>query len=277
MPDDPAPQPAPPAAPPATPWHHGIDAELLGHWQNRGYKLDDPKTVAIEAGKQARELERHFGVPPEQLLKMPKPNASPEDIKAFRQRLGMPADPKEYDFSSVKDAAGNPIPQALADTLRSAAHNAGLPKDAAAAVAAAIQKYNDDAATQAGTVNAGKLAEEKNKLKADWKNNYDFNMLKAMEGARRLGISPEAVVALESQIGYAEVMNAMRKIGTATGEDTFIERGATSGGLPSTREGSVARKAELMGDPDWVGRYLKGGVTERREMDAINTMIDGRE
>ncbi len=277
MPDDPAPQPAPPAAPPATPWHHGIDAELLGHWQNRGYKLDDPKTVAIEAGKQARELERHFGVPPEQLLKMPKPNASPEDIKAFRQRLGMPADPKEYDFSSVKDAAGNPIPQALADTLRSAAHNAGLPKDAAAAVAAAIQKYNDDAATQAGTVNAGKLAEEKNKLKADWKNNYDFNMLKAMEGARRLGISPEAVVALESQIGYAEVMNAMRKIGTATGEDTFIERGATSGGLPSTREGSVARKAELMGDPDWVGRYLKGGVTERREMDAINIMIDGRD
>jgi hypothetical protein len=37
----------------------------------------------------------------------------------------------------------------------------------------------------------------------------------------------------------------------------------------------MARKAELMADPGWVDRYLKGGPTEKREMTMLNTMIDG--
>ncbi len=256
-------------------WHDGVDAEILGHWQNKGWKVEDPKEIALAATKQAREAEKHFGVPPDQLLKMPKADARPEDIKAFRQRLGMPAEAKEYDFSTVKDAAGNPIAEPLADTLRVSAHNAGLSKEAAATMAAAVQKHIDDAKTTDGTLNAAKLAEEKTKLAANWKNNYDFNHLKAMEGARRLGITPDAVKALEGQIGYAAVMEAMRKIGSATSEDTFIERGATGGGTPTTKEGAVARKAELMADKAWQARYLGGGAAEKMEMTGLNIMISG--
>lgn len=268
-----APPPAPPAPPPAQPWHTGIDAELIGHAQNKGWNINDPKEAFAASSKAARELEKHFGVPPEQLLKMPKADAKPEDIKAFWGKLGA-VDAKDYDFSTIK-RGDKDLDPALADALRTAMAETYTPKDKATAIAAKIIKVLDDQDTQRGTLDAAKLAEEKAKLAADWKNNHDFNLLKAMEGARRLGISPEAVKALENVVGYASVMEAMRKVGMATREDTFIERGTNTGGVPTTREGAVARKAELMTDNDWVGRYLKGGAAEKREMDAINTMIDG--
>lgn len=259
----------------APPWHADVEPELLGHWQNRGYKLDTPKDVAIAAGKQARELEKHFGVPADQIVRLPKADARPEDIKAFRMKLGMPAEPKDYDFSGIKGADGEPIAAPLADTLRATAHSAGLSKESAAVMAAAMQKHIDDVRIADATTTNAKLAAEKATLKANWGKDFDFNHLKAMEGARRLGISPEAVKALENQVGYAGVMDAMRKIGQMTAEDTFIERGTTGDGIPHTREGAVARKAELMKDVPWRTRYLAGGVAENREMTALNTMIDG--
>src|SRR5438552_2036438 len=103
------PTPAPTPTPPPAAWHAGIEPEILGHWQNKGWKIDDPKEIALAATKQAREAEKHFGVPADQLLKMPKPNAPPEDIKAFWGRLGAPAEAKDYDFAAIKDAAGQPI------------------------------------------------------------------------------------------------------------------------------------------------------------------------
>jgi hypothetical protein len=97
-----------------------------------------------------------------------------------------------------------------------------------------------------------------------------------MEGARRLGITPEAVKALESQIGYASVMDSMRKIGAARSEDIFVEtQGNGGGGKVTTREGAMSRKQELMADKAWSKRYLEGDVEAKREMLQLNQMIDG--
>jgi len=39
----------PPAAPGAAPaWHNGIESEMLGLWQNKGYNVDDPKALVTE-------------------------------------------------------------------------------------------------------------------------------------------------------------------------------------------------------------------------------------
>ena len=265
------------AATTTTPWHQGLDAETLGHAQNKGWKLDDPKEAFAGAVKQARELERHFGVPADQLLKMPKAGAPPEDIKAFRIRLGMPDDPKGYDLSGVKHADGKEIDAALADSLRAAAHNAGLPKDAAAEVAKAVVKYNDDKRIADAAVATSKLAEEKAKLQTDWGPKFQFNHLKAMEAAQRLG--PEyaaAVAALEGQVGYAKVMDLFRRIGISGGEDIFVERGATGpAGTVTTREGAVSRKAELMGDKACSARLLANDAQAVAEWKALNNWIDG--
>src|SRR5882757_381470 len=101
------------AAAAAKPWHDGVEAEFIGHAQNKGWKLDNPKEAFAAAAKVARDLERHFGAPADQIIRMPKADAPPAEISAFRQRLGWPAEAKDYDFSTIKDAAGQPLAQPL--------------------------------------------------------------------------------------------------------------------------------------------------------------------
>ena len=267
----------PPAGttPPPAAWHEGkIDAETLGFWQNKGYDVTDPVKVASELTKQYRAAEKFIGVPPDQVLRMPKADAKPEEFAAFYQRLGAPADPKEYDFSGVK-FAGNDLEPAFADAMRAGLAAAFVPKDKAAAIVKSVVNYLESADTSESTVNAQKLADEKTNLAKNWGAKYDFNHLQAMEGARRAGITPEAVKALEGQLGYAAVMEHFRKIGANTSEDTFVERGAGGQGDVVTREGAISRKSELMADSAWAKRYLEGGAAEAREMTRLNTMIDG--
>lgn len=260
------------AASASKPWHDGVDAESLGHWQNKGWKVDDPKEVAMAATKQARELEKHFGVPADRLVKLPAADAKPEDIRAYYERIGAPKEAKDYDLTSIKD-------QAIADSLRATMHERGVPKDAAAAVAASVAKALESNATTQTTLDAGKLAEQRVNLEKNWGGKdsatFQFNHLNAMEGARRLGITPDAVKAMEGQIGYDAVMEAMRKIGANTREDTFVERGGDGKGDVTTMEGAVARKNELMADKEWAARYMKGGAVEAREMNRLNQMITG--
>lgn len=261
----------------ATPWHTGIDAETVGFWNNKGFKVDDPKELASTLTKSYRELERHIGVPPEQIIRLPKKDAPEAEIKAFRQKLGMPADPKDYDFTTVKGADGNPIAQDLADELRAAAHRAGLTKEAATEMAAATQRRLDARAAQAKTLNEGKLAEERDKLKADWGTNYDFNRLKAMEGARRLGLDAETVDLLEVKVGlgFSKVMNLFRQIGVGTSEDTFVERGSGSGGTPTTASGAQSRLNELKSDPAWTAKLLAKDAATVREWQTLEAQAGG--
>ncbi len=277
---EPTPTPTPSPTPTPTPasWHEGVEAETIGFWQNKGLKLDDPKAFATDLTKLYRDAEKHFGVPADQLLKMPKADAKPEEWSAFHQRLGAPKEAKEYDFAPIKYGDGTELEPAFVDTLRAAFHARGVPKEAATEVTRAVVKYLEDADKAEGAVGVAKLAEERALLEKNWGGKdsatYNYNHLKAMEGARRLGITPDAVKLMENNIGYAGVMDAMRKIGAGTSEDTFIERGATGGGRPTTREGAVSRKAELMADGAWAKRYLAGGMAEKQEMDGLNMMID---
>jgi hypothetical protein len=94
-------------------------------------------------------------VPPDQVVKLPKADAKPEDLRAFYERLGAPKEAKDYDLSPVKD-------QAIADALRAAAHDAGVPRTPPAAVAKAVAKaLESKATTQQTTLDAAKLAEQK--------------------------------------------------------------------------------------------------------------------
>ena len=262
-------EPTPTPTPTPAPWHEGVEAETLGFWQNKGLPIDDPKAFGTKLTELYRSAEKFIGVPPDQVVKIPKADAAPEDIRAYYERLGAPKEAKDYDVSAVKDPM-------IAEALRATMHSRGVTKDAAAEIAKAVATSLESKATTDSTVNAQKLAEQQAALRANWGDKFDFNHLQAIEGARRLGIAPEAVKALEGVIGYDKVMEAMRKIGVGTKEDTFVERGAGGAtGDVTTREGAVARKAELMADVAWGERYLKGGAAEAREMTRLNTLIDG--
>src|SRR5882757_3914264 len=101
----PTPNPTPTPTPTPTAWHTGVAPEVLGFWQNKGLPLDNPKDFGVKFTELYQGAEKFIGVPPDQIVKLPKSDAKPEEISAFRQRLGVPVEAKDYDFSSVKDTA----------------------------------------------------------------------------------------------------------------------------------------------------------------------------
>lgn len=253
--------------PPA--WHTGVDAEFIGHAQNKGWKLDDPKEAFSAAAKVARDLEKHFGAPADRIVRIPATDAKPEDLRAYYERLGAPKEAKDYDLSSVKDTS-------IAEAMRASMHERGVSKDAAAAIAKSVAGALESKSTSDTTELAATLQAQKDELAKNWGDKFQYNHLQAIEGARRLGIDKEGVAALEKIIGYDKVMEAMRKIGAHTREDTFVERGAGGPvGDVTTVEGAKARKAELMADQAWVTKYNDGDPAAKREMRNLNQMITG--
>lgn len=261
-----------------TPWYDGkLDAELLGHIENKGWKKDDPIDVAINATKQARELQKHFGVPPDQLLKLPKDTADEAGWKAVRERLGMPKEAKDYDFAGVKHADGKDLDAGLADAMRAAMHKAGTPKDLAPEIVKATVKHMDDAAAARANERNARITTERTDLQREWGTNWEQNRLHAFQGARRAAGSDEAATklidAMQNEIGYKATMEFWRKIGAGTSEDTFVEN--ARGAAPTTRNGAVARLAELKADTDWTARLLKGDAAAKREFDNLIQQIHG--
>jgi hypothetical protein len=88
-----------------TPWTTGLDAEVVGVLQTKGWDKLTPAQAAAQAVSSYREAEKFLGAPKDQLLRRPDP-ADPVAVKAFWQNLGKPADKTGYDFSGVKRANG---------------------------------------------------------------------------------------------------------------------------------------------------------------------------
>lgn len=255
-------------------WHTGhADAEMLGHWQNKlpADALGDPIKVAIEMTKQARAAEKFVGAPPDSIIRLPKDAKDETGWRDVWSRLGAPKEAKEYDFTTIKSADGKDVDPALADALRAAAFDQHLPKDAATKVASTITKYLDDQRAAQEAEATTKVAAERAELMKSWGPNADMNKLQAMQGAKRLGITPEAIAALEKVSGYASVMEAMRKVGAGTTEDTFVE--GKGGGMPATAPAAQARLNELINDRAWGERLTKGDAAAVREFNALTEQI----
>lgn len=276
----PTPTPTPTPAPaPTTPWHEGkLDTDLVGHIQNKGWKLDDPIDVAVQATKAARELQKHFGVPPEQLLKLPKDTADEAGWKAVRERLGMPKEAKEYDFSGVKFKDGKDVDAGLSDAMRAALHKVGTAKDAAPEVLRAVVNHLDGVEAAKASERAASIKSERDALTKEWGQNWEFNRLTAMQGARRAAGSDEGaaklIESMQNSVGYKATMEFWRKIGAGTNEDTFVDAGQGAG-APTTRSGATARLNELKADKDWSARLLKGDAATKREFEGLMQLIHG--
>jgi hypothetical protein len=258
-------------APPA--WHNGVDATILGHWQNKNYDLSDPAKVAIAATQAAIEAQRFVGAPPDQLVRLPKDTNDAAGWDAVHQRLGTPREAKDYDFAGIKFGDGTELEAGFTDAMRGALHKARVSKDAAPEVVKAVIKYLDDADATDGIAKANTLTDQKKALKDSWGTRHDENLLAAKQAARRLGVDPETVAALENVVGYDKVMEMFRKIGAGTNEDTFVEgRGP---GAPATQQSAQARMEELKADEAWRKRLFAGDAAAKREFHALMEQISG--
>lgn len=266
----------PPTGTPPAPWFQGADPELVGHIQAQGWHEKPANEVALAAIAEARRNAAFNGVPADKLVRLPDGPQDEAGLKAFRAKIGVPDDAKGYDFSALKNDKGEPLlDQARTDFFANTALKLGIPKDAAVQLAQDfLAQENSTAAAQAADKTA-KLTEEHKALDANWGQNKDANLFLAKKGAEKLGLTPEQVNSLENVVGYAGIMEALRKVGELAGEARFVSGNANVNGGIMTREQAVARKAELMKDSAWTSRYMAGGAAEGREMLALNTLIVG--
>lgn len=260
------------------PWYDGkvTDAELIGHITTKGWDKKTADEVAVEAIAAHRAAEKMIGAPANELVRIPKADAPEAEVKAYWAKLGAGSEAKDYDLSTIKRAGDKDLDPALADAIKGAAVANLVPKDKVLGFAAAIVKHLDGVEAEATTVKTAALVAEKTKLDQNWGVNKEAKLFIAKQAAAKLGIAPEAIAALEGQIGYAAVMEMMRTIGTKIGEDRFVSNPGPGGGSNTvmSKEQAVSRLAELKADKAYVGRYMAGGAAEKREMEALNLLIN---
>lgn len=270
-----APAPAtgsPPAvAAPAAgePWYSGIDRDLVGHWQNRGLDLSDPVKLVAEVGKAHREAERHIGVPPNRLVRLPERPDDAQGWKAVWERLGAPKDAKEYDFSGIK-YGDEDLEPSFVESLRSTFARTNLPKEAATEVTKAVVKYLTDADSQEQTAQATRLTEEMAALERNWGPNFHENMRLADEATRRLGLTKDDCNAIGEKMGAAKLAEVLRRIGAGTQEAIFKDGGGMNGN-PASVESAIARKNDLKE----TNKTRPLTPAEHKEMNILNQRITG--
>ena len=272
----PAPAPAPtPPAPPAPaggekPWFDGITGDHLGYIQNRG--LDKkPLNEAILATIDAhRNAEQKLGVPADQLVRLPKDINDKATADALWNKLGRPEKPEGYNFKDV---------QGVDDDFRTwaapVAHKLGLTGDQAVGftkeLAARVAAVN---AEEAARVKAENTVQEAD-LKRNWGSAYEGNLFVAQKAFEKLGFTPEMVVAMQTQVGFKQVMETFLNIGQKIGEDKYVQ--APAGGAPGryTQEQAKAWLVEKKGDTEWGKRLIAGDSEVVREWNDMSRIAVG--
>jgi hypothetical protein len=264
-------------------WYTGLDPEALGVANNKGWKLDDPKSAFETAAKAYKSFETLRGIPADELVRVPKANAAADDIKAFRQRLGVPKEAKDYDLSGLK-FAGAELEPGFATALRNGLLEAGVTKDNAAAAIKPVLKWLEDSDAEENAVLTAKVTKEKEDLDRSWGANKDKNEFIAKSYLSKLakaaGLTDEEALAgwnaiskaPGSTIGAAAAYKLLLAGGIATGEDRYVGGGGGQENMPLSREGALARIDALKKDTEWQARYLKGGIKETQELHGLHVI-----
>lgn len=234
---NPAPAPAPAPAPEAFDWSKtGVDADTLSYVQAKGFK--DPGAVLSSY----RNLEKLHGVPAERLLKVPAPDAKPEEIAAYRERLGVPKDPKDYKIAKFE--GGSEKEQAAFDSfLRQNFHALGVPASAVEGFTAKWAEFVGNSLKSAEKARGEQMAAEETELKNLQGANYEKFVGVAREAATAFGLSKDHVDALEEAIGFKATMTFLNSIGAKVGESKFAGggEGAFGGYSVAAAQSEIAR------------------------------------
>jgi hypothetical protein len=278
------------AAGAAAPWYGDkIDETTRGFWTNKGIDPNDPVSVATKLTEFYRGAESRLGAPPEELIRIPKPNAPEADIRAYWGRIGVPAEPKDYDLSAVKRSDGKDLDPGLADTFRAAAITAKVPKDQAAGLLTAIVKHNEAQESARLAEKTAVVKAEREALDQNWGTNKTYNLGVAERALQDLGkasgLTPEQTkqawdaLSTVGGVGASYAMEMLRNIGARMGEGTFITPPAGPGGNNAVMSQAQARAKieELKADTSFYNRLVKQKeVAAKREWEDLHKIAFGR-
>lgn len=246
---------------------------LLGTLKNKGWDQKSPLEALHEAVKSYNEVEKHLGIPREQIVRLPKDPSDKDGWAAFNKRIGVPEKAEEYDFSKVKFSDGTELDDGFVNTMRTILHARGIPMSNAVDLVSDIVKYMESVDTDEAAAHQAATAQGRDALAKSWGPRMEANMFIAKQAAVKLGLSEDFVNKLENEIGYEPTMQQMLKLGQMMGEDRFVSNneGPAKGVL--TREQAQSRLDELKRDAAWVGKVNNGDHKANEEFSALTRII----
>lgn len=261
---------APPPAPNpsgSTPWYSDFAPDLRGYIETKGFPGDGKGVAAL--ADSYRNLEKHFGVPAEQLLKLPKDVEDKDGWNKIYDRLGRPAKPEEYELSVPPGGD-----ETYAKFIAVAMHELGITKKQAQALAAKQNEFLAGEASREAEAYQATIERQDGELHSRWGEAYDKNVQIARGAFSELGLKPEAVDALEKAMGFAGVMEFFHNIGAKIGEDKFVSGEGTAGFVGKlSPDAAQARIAAIRQDPILSAKFLNGDATVRAEMDHLHAIL----
>ncbi|MFZ1975809.1 MAG: hypothetical protein WAU89_23405 [Candidatus Acidiferrales bacterium] len=259
----------------AAPWYGDIaDPELKGWVELK--KFDSPASAL----KSAREAEKLLGVPKNELVRMPKADAKPEEWDTFYNTVGRPATPDDYKLEVPMGDDGD-FAKAIAPIL----HKAGITGTQAKILNTAWNELMADTLTAGEQQTQQQSQADILNLKREWGNSYDRRVEMGQRAIRQfgseLGGTPDEqrdeLLKLENYLGgSAKMIRLFAAIGSKLGESGFVEGDRTPGFEGITPAAAQARLDELKQDKAWVRARLSdstGKGKEAKEEDALLRIV----
>lgn len=245
----------PPAAAPVLPWYPNADEVTVGYLQNKGWK--EPSDIL----NAYRGAEKFISAPIEQRLVIPGPDAKPEDMAKFYDRLGRPSDPSGYKIEVPEGA-----PKEFAQSAAKVMHEAGIPKEQGEKLAA-WWNGQAQAAQAAEQTRAQQDVEQGNRnLASKWGAAYTQELAKAQNAARALGVTTEQIDNLQRAMGHQATMEFFNAIGNKVGEADFVTGKSEQGFGAMTPVQAKAKITELRADKEFIKRYVAKDANAVAEM-----------
>lgn len=269
----------PPAPPPAgvKPYYDGWKDEDVGYVKNKGWDGNDGPLKAIES---YRNLEKFQGVPPEQLLKLPKDPSEAGAMDPIYERLGRPKDPKDYgEFK----AEGVEVDANRLGHFDKVFHGMGLNKaQRDAAVKATIEYESGVQAEYAKALDAAQAA-QMNTLKQEWGTQFEERAelgRRAVKAFLPEGVNKDELLnAMEGALGSANMLKMFSNMADkANLKEGLINdsQGRSFGYSPEQAKSDMSiLKAEVQGNKERLAAFNEGKGADYEKMQRLMKVAHG--
>ncbi len=186
-------------------WYGESSKELV---ESKGWKTAD------DAIGSYRELEKSMGGK----LKMPTPESSAEEIRAFYQKTGCPENPDGYEVPAVEGAESFKN-EGVENSMKQIAYDQGVSKQAFEAIVRGY--YEQMSADLKASQDQGETA-----LKTEWIDKYDENIVVAQRFVNEYNNEAFNELMETTHLGnHPEMLKFCEWAGRKTMSDTFIKGG----------------------------------------------------
>lgn len=254
----------------ATPWHSTFDADTKGWVENKGWHSLSADKALPEIISSYRNTEKYIGVPADQIIRLPK-DGDDAARSAVYDRLGRPKDAKDYQLKLPEGVKPEGV-----ESLKPIFHKHGLNSQQASGLLADLLAQEKVEETAQAAQYSAKVDAEAAALSKEWGVAEEKNVVVAKGAAKELGVSAEAIDALEKTIGHAATMKFFYNIGVKFGEDKFVGGDGGKFGNVKSPSAALSEMQTLRNDAAFVDKLTKGDAEATAKWNRLNEQAYSR-